>query len=84
MKNLVLIVGLIRTNILPVDQLSEITLFIQIKFGNHHTIGELIGSMAHRRPHVQSTFSFFGEVLLFWVAKKDIMPSIYLWLCQNS
>jgi hypothetical protein len=47
---------------------SEFTSFIQIKFGNHHTIGELIGSMAHRRPHVQSTFSFFGEVLLFWVA----------------
>jgi hypothetical protein len=53
-------------------------------FGNPHTIGKLIGLMVHRQAHAQSTLSFIEEVLLFWVAKKDIMPSIYLWLCQNS
>jgi hypothetical protein len=57
---------------LPQAKLSESKQFMQIKIGNPHTIGELIGSMAHRQPHVQSTIELYWRGLAIWVGKKDI------------
>ena len=47
---------------LPQAKLSEFTSFIQIRFGNPHTIGEFIGLMTLRHAHVQSTFSYVAPV----------------------
>jgi hypothetical protein len=73
--------GLTKTaDYLPHLQLSEFMQFIQIGFGNPHTVGELIGLEPSQQTQFSSTLNLFGAVNGFGGARFRglVIPNLYV------